>query len=371
MDDSDDHLVLLYNEDGPITRGDPQDLLAVQGTVTTAYDLYEALSSLKYPVTKLAVRGTLEGLEDHLCSFSPKENFIFNACDGFNGNNLAAVEVIRLIERMGFKHTGALADSIELCIDKPRSKERLMQFGIPTPRYQVFQQADGEFHLEFPVIVKPSVEDASLGIDLGSVVCDLESLYARVAYVIETYREPALVEEFIVGRELEVSMWGNKTIQCLPISEQDFSLIASPLEQFLTYDSKWVVGSFYFENIPARVPAKLTPKEERIVRKAAEDSFRAMGLRDLGRVDIRFKDGIPYVIDVNELPDLSPDAGFWNCSRAAGLTYPQMAERILLTALKREGKLHAFDRRRSQQPMAMRLRGRYPRLQPGGTGAQG
>ena len=171
------------------------------------------MTSLKYPVTKIAVRGTLEELEDRLCSFSPKETFIFNNCDGFNGNNLAAVEVIRLIERMGFKHTGALADSIELCIDKPRSKERLMQFGIPTPRYQVFEQAGGEFHLEFPVIVKPSVEDASLGIDLGSVVCDLDSLYARVAYVIETYREPALVEEFIAGRELEVAMWGNKTIR--------------------------------------------------------------------------------------------------------------------------------------------------------------
>lgn len=371
MDDSDDHLVLLYNEDGPIARGDPQDLLAVQETVTTANDLYEALTSLKYPVIKLAVRGTLEELEDRLCSFSPKETFIFNNCDGFNGNNLAAVEVIRVIERMGFKHTGALADSIELCIDKPRSKERLMQFGIPTPRYQLFEQAGGKFHLEFPVIVKPSVEDASVGIDLGSVVCDLVSLYDRVAYILETYREPALVEEFIAGRELEVAMWGNKTIESLPISEQDFSLIASPLEQFLTYDSKWVAGSFYFENIPARVPAQLTPKEERIVRKAAEESFRAMGLRDLGRVDIRFKDGIPYVIDINELPDLSPNAGFWNCARAAGLTYAQMAERILLTALKRDGRRRPSNPSWSRRPSDARLGGRYPRLQPGGSGIQG
>jgi len=371
MDDSDDHLVLLYNEDGPIARGDPQDVLALQETVTTTQDLYEALTSLKYPVTKVAARGTLEELEDRLCSFSPLSTFIFNNCDGFNGNNLAAVEVVRLIERMGFRHTGALAKNIELCINKPRTKERLMQFGIPTPRYQVFEQAGGEFDLEFPVIVKPSVEDASLGIDLGSVVSDLKGLYARVAYVIETYREPALVEEFIVGRELEVSMWGNKPIECLPISEQDFSRIASPLEQFLTYESKWVAGTFYFENIPARVPAQLTPKEERVVRKAAEGSFRAMGLRDLGRVDIRFKDGIPYVIDVNEIPDLSPDAGFWNCARAAGLTYAQMAERILLAGLEREGRRVRTSPARSQRLADTRLGGRYPRLQPGGSGVQG
>ena len=103
----------------------------------------------------------------------------------------------------------------------------------------------------------------------------------------------------------------------------------SPLEQFLTYESKWVAGTFYFENIPARVPARLTAREERVVRKAAEGSFRAMGLRDLGRVDIRFRDGIPYVIDVNEIPDLSLDAGFWNCARAAGLTYAIGFERDL------------------------------------------
>jgi D-alanine-D-alanine ligase len=105
----------------------------------------------------------------------------------------------------------------------------------------------------------------------------------------------------------------------------------------LTYESKWKSGSPYFKNIPSRIPAPLTRKEEQVVRKVAEGSFRAVGLRDLGRVDIRFQNGIPYVIDINELPDLSPDAGFWNSARVAGFTYPQMVERILTHALKREG----------------------------------
>jgi D-alanine-D-alanine ligase len=81
----------------------------------------------------------------------------------------------------------------------------------------------------------------------------------------------------------------------------------------------------------------LTRKEEQAICKVAEDSFRAVGLRDLGRVDIRFQNRIPYVIDINELPDLSPDAGFWNSARAAGWSYPQMVERILNHAMKREG----------------------------------
>ncbi len=330
-------VVILYNEDAQICRGNPQDLLAVQFTATTTQNLLEALSSLGYRVTKLAVRGNLEELEDILASLPPKETFIFNNCDGFNGNNMGAVDVIRLIERMGFKHTGAAADSIERCIDKPKSKERLINFNVPTPRYQVFERAEGNFNLEFPVIIKPSVEDASMGIDLDSVVSDRDSMFHRIAYIVETYEQPAIVEEFVSGRELAVAMWGNEPIEVLPIAEEDFSWVANPLERLLTYDSKWKIDSPYYQNIPARVPANLTRKETQAVKKAAESSFRAMGLHDLGRVDIRFNNGIPYVIDVNELPDLSLEAGFWNSARATGITYPHMIAHILTAAMKREG----------------------------------
>jgi D-alanine-D-alanine ligase len=330
-------VAILYNKDGQVTRGDPQDLLAIQCTITATQNLYKALTSLGYPVVKIPVRGSLEDFENRLRSYSPKETFIFNNCDGFNGNNLGAVQVIRLIERMGFMHTGASADSIELCINKPRCKENLKKSGIPTPHYQVFEKADGEFQLEFPAIVKPSLEDASMGIELCSVVCNREDLYRRVSYIIEEYQQPAMVEQFIGGRELAVAMLGNEIVEILPIAEDDYSAIANPLERLLTYESKWKPKSPYFQNIPSRIPAFLTSKEEQVVNKVAQDSFRAVGLRDLGRVDMRFDNGIPYVIDINELPDLSPDAGFWNSARATGLTYPQMVERILLHGLRREG----------------------------------
>jgi D-alanine-D-alanine ligase len=330
-------VAILFNEDGQVTRGAAQDLLAIQCTITAAQFLYEALTELGYQVVKIPVRDDLEELEDRLCSFSPKNTFIFNNCDGFNGDNLGAVKVIRLIERMGFMHTGASADSIELCINKPRCKESLKRHGVPTPRYQVFEAAERDFQLEFPVIVKPSVEDASMGIDLCSVVSNREDLFNRVAYIVREYQQPAIVEQFIGGRELAVAIWGNEIVEILPIAEDDFSAIPDPLQHVLTYESKWKPESPYFQNIPSRVPASLTRREEQVVRKVAEDSFRATGLRDLGRVDIRFNNGIPYVIDINELPDLSPDAGFWNSVRATGLTYPQMIERVLLHALKREG----------------------------------
>ena len=328
---------ILFNKDVQVSRGDPQDLLAIQCTITATQNLYKALTSLGYEVVKIPVKSSLGELEVRLCSFSPKDTFIFNNCDGFNGNNLGAVQVIRVAEKLGFKHTGASADSVDLCTNKPLCKERLKQSGIPTPRYQVFERSEGEFRLEFPVIVKPSVEDASMGIDLSSVVGNREDLFSRIAYIIEEYQQPAMVEQFIAGRELAVAMWGNEIVEILPIAEDDFSAIPDPLQHVLTYESKWKPESPYFQNIPSRIPASLTPKEEQTVRKVAEASFRAVGLRDLGRVDIRFDNGIPYVIDINELPDLSPDAGFWNSVKVTGLTYPKMVERVLIHALKREG----------------------------------
>ena len=332
-------IAILYNEDGQIARGDPQDLLAVQCTITAAKNLHEALSSLGYDVIKIAARGSLKELEDTLSAYSPEHTFLFNNCDGFDGVNMGAADVIHLIDRMGFKHTGSTEETVRLCVDKPRAKERLLSLGIPTPKYQVYEAAEGQFLLEFPVIVKPSIEDASMGIDLCSVVTNLPDMYSRVAYILEEYEQPAMVEQFVSGRELAVGLWGNKTLEFLPIAEDDFSAIPDPLQHVLTYESKWKPESFSFQNIPSRIPAALTRKEEQAIRKTAEHTFRAVGLRDFGRMDIRFDNGIPYVIDINELPDLSPDAGFWSQAKAAGLTYPQMVERILTHAMKREGWL--------------------------------
>ena len=337
MDDCHSQIVVLFNEDIQVTRGEAQDLTALQGTATTAQSVYDALTSLGYATVKIAVRDSLEDLEARLGSFSPQSTFIFNNCDGFAGNNHDAVKVVRLIERLGFPHTGAPADAVELCIDKPRSKERLIRFGVPTPMYQVFKRPRGKCSLNLPVIVKPSEEDGSIGINLDSVVCVKEKLLPRVAHVIDSYQEPVVVEEFIPGRELTVAMLGNQSIEILPIAEQNYALIDDPMKWLITYEAKWDPASPYYHDITSIIPAPLTPEEARVVRCAAETSFRAMGLRDFARIDMRFYNNTPYVIDINELPDLAPDAGFWKSAQASGRSYPQMCEGILRTAFEREG----------------------------------
>ncbi len=330
-------ILVLYNVEEQAVRKDASDLIALQDTARVAMQLGEALAACGYRTLPVAVYDSLTELRKELRPFSPETAFIFNICDGFNGENAAATKIVRLVEALGFKHTGSTASAGMACIDKARTKHRLEAAHIPTPRYQVFSKPEGVYRYSFPAIVKPLTDDASLGIHLQSVVRTHAELIKRVLFVIEEYGQAALVEEFIPGRELAVSMWGNENVQALPITEQDYSLIENPLHRILTYESKWITDSFYYRNIPARCPADLEPDEAQLVVDTALRAYRAIGMRDFGRADIRYHNGIPYVIDINEVPDLSPAAGFFNSARTAGYTYPEMVGQLLELALEREG----------------------------------
>ena len=342
MDNEDSHIALVYNLESSAEHGEPGDLVALQETTATANLLFKTIASLGFPVVKIAARGSLDELAGQLKRLPTKNTFIFNYCDGFNSCNSAAVDVSMLMEDMGFRHTGATAEVVELCVNKARCKEKLVAKGIPTPNFQLFEEARGKIDLRFPVIVKPVLEDASMGISLDSVASSPEEVYRKVAYVLERYQQSAMVEEFISGRELAVSLWGNRKVNTLPVSEDDYSNISDPMHHLLTYDAKWNPDSFYYQNIGVHCPASLSSSDRFCIEQAAIQAYKAVGLRDFGRVDIRFRDGIPYVIDINELPDLSEDSGFPNSARAAGFTYSLMVHRILEIALRREGLYDLF-----------------------------
>jgi len=354
MDIDDSQIALVYNLENSSGNGEPGDLVAIQETTATAQILFKTIVGLGFRVVKISAHGSLDELAGKLRRLPTRNTFIFNYCDGFNGLNSAAVQVAKLIEDMGFGHTGATSDVIALCVDKVKSKERLLEHGIPTPPYQLFVDPDENFDLsDFPVIVKPQMEDASMGIALDSVATSVDEVRRKVRFIIEHYNQPAVVEEFISGRELAVSVWGNRSPSALPISEDDYSNIQNPLHHLLTYDAKWNPESFYFQNIDVLCPANLTVTEHEQVEQAAIQAYKAVGLRDFGRVDIRFRSGIPYVIDINELPDLSEDSGFPNSSRAAGISYAQMVRRIIEIALRREGLYDQYcnTERRRRHPV--------------------
>jgi D-alanine-D-alanine ligase len=337
MDTDDSHIALVYNLESSAENGEPGDLVALQETTATAHLLFKTIASLGFQVVNIAATGSITELAGQLKRLSTKNTFIFNYCDGFNSCNSAAVQVATLMEEMGFRHTGATAKAIELCVNKVSCKEKLIANGVPTPDFQLFENTHGKIDLRFPVIVKPVREDASMGIALDSVASSVDDAFRKVAYVLDRYQQPAMVEEFITGRELAVSLWGNRKVNALPISEDDYSNIVDPMHHLLTYDAKWNPESFYYQNIAVHCPATISDADRICIEQAAIRAYKVVGLRDFGRVDIRYRDGIPYVIDVNELPDLSEDSGFPNSTHAAGYSYSQMVHRILEIALRREG----------------------------------
>jgi D-alanine-D-alanine ligase len=337
MDTDDDlQIGLVFNQEEATVRGDPKDLIAIGDTATTADHLYKAIKQLGYRVAKIPARKSLENFRKELGKHSPSNTFIFNNCDGFNGINSGSVDVTRIIEELGFKHTGSTPEAISLCTDKVRCKQKLIDMGVPTPPYQVFLKAEGTVNLHFPLIVKPAYEDGSMGIDFNSVTKRPKALMDRVAYVLEKYEQPALVEEFIAGRELNVAVWGNSEPEALPVDEEDYSRVIDPLKRFLTYEAKWYPDSYYYQNILPLCPADLAPLEAHYVQTVAINAFKAIGLRDFGRIDMRYHNQIAYVVDVNDIPDLSPTSGFPRTARAGGYDYKQMVEHLIQVALKRE-----------------------------------
>jgi D-alanine-D-alanine ligase len=337
MDTDESLIALVFNQEDEITKGESQDLIALQYTTKTAAYIYDALCRLGYQTVMVPVKNDLQAFAREMSQYSPRNTFVFNICDGFAGDNFSASRIPRLLSELGYKHTGAKAETIRRCTDKARAKQYLVKQGVPTPAYQVFSRPEGDVNLQFPAIVKPIHEDASIGIDEKAVVTNQTELFQRVDYVVTEYSQPALVEEYICGREFAVSMWGNGKMECMPIVEHDFSAVDDPLKSFLTYESKWVEDSYTYNEFRVLCPADVSAQEEDNIKKVAVGAFRAMGLRDFGRVDMRYRDGIPYVIDINEIPDLSPDAGFARTSSTAGYSYDQMVDRILTLAMHREG----------------------------------
>ncbi len=240
---------------------------------------------------------------------------------------------------LGLPHTGSPALSLGLTQNKSLTKDLLTRHGLPTPNYLLLQPGESlpeKLDLSWPLIVKPCLEDASLGITAESVVNDEIALSSRVTYVHDHYRQGALVEEFIGGREINAAVIGDRFLEALPISEICFHKgLAQPI---VSYDGKWLEDSSEYAATVPVCPADLSTREQKAVREVALHACRLLGCRDYARVDIRLRNGIPYILEVNANPDLSPEAGLARSALAAGFDYPALIGRILNFCLVRMEK---------------------------------
>lgn len=325
-------VLVVYNVVEKTERGE-DDLFAEQEIIFVEQHIEKALQEHGHLTVAVPIRNDLWG---PLKPYDPNEWLIFNLCESFRNRTYLEPYIISVFEYLGFRYTGSDRRTLAHCLNKARAKETLQAHGIPTAAFQLFTPwTVHQRHLEFPLFVKPVSEDASIGITPRSVVQDDRALRRQVRYIWETYHEPALVEEFIDGREFNVTVLGNESPRVLPLSEINFRHIRNPFARIVSFRAKWVPTSEEYLKTPPTCPARVSASLQTRIEDVARRAYLAMGLRDYGRVDIRVRAGIPYVLEVNPNADLSPDAGIARAARTAGMSYADLADEIVRLAARR------------------------------------
>jgi D-alanine-D-alanine ligase len=186
--------------------------------------------------------------------------------------------------------------------------------------------------------VKPAREHCSIGVDKEAVVLGEAQLRSRVEYVLETFHQPALVEDFIDGREFHVSIFGDGQMLMLPPAEMDFREFSDVRDRLCTFDSKNVPGSTHYKKIRMQLPAKLDPSERERLEKTASDAYRVLGCRDYARIDIRLRNGVFYVLDINPNADITCETSIVCAAEAAGFSYGSILSYLVNLAARRHPK---------------------------------
>ncbi len=295
--------------------------------------LAAGLAEVGHPVHLVAVCGT--DLAACLRDFDPAVVIVLNNCEELPGLPRSEALVARTLEELGFVYTGTPADALSLSWDKVQVNRCLDQHGLPTPLWRLCTSEDSGGWDCFPAIVKPAREHCSFGVTPEAVVHTHDELRRRIAYVLEEFAQPALVEDFIDGREFHVTLWGNGRVSLLPPAEMVLDSFSDPRERLCTFDSKFCPGSPHYKRIQVRVPAPLRPPERRLLEATALRAYQVCGCRDYARLDMRLRDGTFYVLDVNPNPDISRGTSMVEAARVAGYSYGAMASNLVQLAARR------------------------------------
>lgn len=285
------------------------------------------------------IRDSFQNLLDAVRTNTP--DCIVNLVEFFRDDPEQEHHVPALFELLNIPYTGNRPIALSLCQKKPQAKALLAAAGLPTPRGVVVEKLPipKDLGLRYPLIVKPAHDDASGGIDAGSVVYDRAQLEARVKFLFAEHTMAALVEDYIAGREIHCAILGT---EALPLYEMKFKGGVDDqgrtLPHIITYRAKWDPYSRDHYAVESRCPPDdLEPEVVAYIQDIALRAFRTVGCRDYARVDMRLDaaTGVPYILEVNPNPDLAESCAFAQCVRASGRTYGQAMNEIVHYALER------------------------------------
>lgn len=310
----------------------------------TEYDVTTTLRSNGHEVQCIGVLDSLTELRSAIADWKP--DVVFNLLEEFNGIVTYDQHVVAFLELLRQPYTGCNPRGLLLSRDKSLCKQLLAFHRIPTPQFVVFRRGarvQVPRKLRFPLFVKSTVEDASLGIAQASVVDDAARLKERIEFVHQQVGSDALVEEFIEGRELYVGIMGNDRLTRLPVWEMVFGSMPESQAAIATRKVKWDKRYQTKYGITTRAAEGLPPPMLASLDKLSKRIYRTLGLSGYARMDFRVRpDGQIFVLEANANPNLEASEDFAESARAAGLAYEELLEKIMGLGTSYRAEWRAF-----------------------------
>ena len=301
------------------------------------YDVARALMAGGHDVLMIGIGDDVSPLLTKLAGFQPK--LVFNGCEGFRKNARHEYAIAALLDMYGYRYTGSSPTALLVARNKSLTKKVLAFHGIRVPAFAEFHEGDAlvrPSELRFPLIVKPLLEDASIGIAQASVVEDDASLKQRIEFIHAKYHQAAIVEELVEGREVYVGLIGNDELEVLPLTEMTFGEPETGEHRIATYKAKWDEDyrkKKKIRNVFAKgVSEPLTAR----IGEICTTAFHALWLQDYGRVDVRLAhDDEVYVLEVNPNPYIADEHELAEAAKKSGLKYNAFIQRIVDEAMAR------------------------------------
>jgi D-alanine-D-alanine ligase len=334
-------VALVYNAYADAQESAEDDQSGAAYLREMIFTIARAVRRLGHKVTVIPLTDDLNYLQRRLRRLKP--HVVFNQYDDVVHGALYEMRVAAFIRMLGFPITGSPAIALGLSRHKYMAASLLQGAGVPIPGQTMLIERIGELNgrdWKFPLIVHASQEHAGIGLDRHSVVHTKAALKDKVREILKTYRQPALVQDFLAGREFNVGVIGGRKLRVLPLAEVDYSALPGTIPPIMSYAAKWIETSVEYQRTSVQCPATVPADLARQIGTTALRAFRAVGGWGYGRVDVRLDDaGVPRVLEVNCNPWLEAGVGIARSARTAGIEFPQLLQLILNAAL--EG--HPYD----------------------------
>jgi D-alanine-D-alanine ligase len=298
-------------------------------------EIFEALQKLGHEPFYQVLEGKTQSL---LAIAKCGAELIFNLTESYAGEDTMDKNIAAYLELLHIPYTGGGPEALYLAQDKSLAKKIFDFHKIKTPDFATSYKGklDHAHDINFPLIVKPTSEDGSIGIDTDSVVYSVKELMERIHYIHEEFDSPALIEEYIEGREIYAAILGNENAEVLPLIELDLSKLPKGTPKIAGQDVKFDKETEAYKLTKSAPVEDLDEETSKKLCDTALAAYRALRLRDYGRIDMRLnKKGEVYVIEANPTPWLSSAAEFAMAAKKSGRSYTQMIEAIVELARAR------------------------------------